>query len=82
MFDLYVRQHYASGECMHLNVLGQSIIVLNNGKTASDLLDKRSAIYSSRPRLVSDYVLGLNIRLKAPSCRPWQEICRYLCSHP
>ncbi|TFK46242.1 cytochrome P450 [Heliocybe sulcata] len=40
------------GDCIHLKVLGQSIVVLNSFEAASDLLEKRSAMYSSRPRLV------------------------------
>lgn len=35
---------------MHLSALGQSIIVLGSLKAANDLLDKRSAKYSSRPK--------------------------------
>lgn len=37
---------------MHLNILGQSIIILSSVKAASDLLSKRGAWYSDRPRLV------------------------------
>ncbi|EPQ56835.1 cytochrome P450 [Gloeophyllum trabeum ATCC 11539] len=40
------------GDCIHLTILGQSIVVLNSFEAASDLLEKRSAAYSSRPRLV------------------------------
>ncbi|CCM06173.1 uncharacterized protein FIBRA_08415 [Fibroporia radiculosa] len=39
------------GDIMHLSVLGRSIIVLSSPKTISDLLDKRSTIYSDRPVL-------------------------------
>ena len=34
---------------MHLEVLGQHIIVLDSMKAAMDLFERRSAIYSSRP---------------------------------
>lgn len=39
-----------AGDIMNLNVLGKHIIVLSSQKAASDLLEKKSAIYSSRPR--------------------------------
>lgn len=31
--------------------MGQTIIVLNSTKATSDLLDKRSSMYSGRPRI-------------------------------
>ncbi|KAJ3563542.1 hypothetical protein NP233_g8875 [Leucocoprinus birnbaumii] len=36
---------------LYLEAFGQSIVVLNDSQMARDLLDKRSAIYSSRPRM-------------------------------
>ena len=35
---------------MYLDVLGQDVVVLNSQKVAQELLDKRSANYSGRPR--------------------------------
>ncbi|KAJ6503088.1 cytochrome P450 [Mycena vulgaris] len=40
---------YDSG-VIHLSVMGTSIVVLSSVEAAEDLLDKRSAIYSDRPR--------------------------------
>lgn len=40
------------GPVIHLNMLGQSIIILQSAKAAQDLLARRGAIYSDRPRLV------------------------------
>ncbi|KAJ7748816.1 cytochrome P450, partial [Mycena maculata] len=40
------------GDCVYVHVLGQPIILLNSLSVAHDLLNQRSAIYSSRPRLV------------------------------
>jgi hypothetical protein len=37
---------------MYLNVLGKSIVVLSSLKAARDLLEKKSANYSDRPRFV------------------------------
>lgn len=38
-----------SGDIIHLNVIGQPIIVLNTEKAANDLLQKKGKIYSERP---------------------------------
>ncbi|KAF9033032.1 cytochrome P450 [Hymenopellis radicata] len=40
------------GPIMHMRVFSRHFIMLNSAKAAFDLLEKRSAIYSSRPRLV------------------------------
>ncbi|KAI0791963.1 cytochrome P450 [Abortiporus biennis] len=40
------------GPVYSLNLGGQYTIVLNSHKAANDLLDKRSAIYSDRPRMI------------------------------
>ena len=40
------------GDVIHLDMLGQHIIVLGSLKAARDLLDKRSANYSDRPTSV------------------------------
>ncbi|KAG2039206.1 cytochrome P450 [Suillus americanus] len=37
------------GDISHINVLGQHIFVLNSVKTAVEMLDKKSSIYSDRP---------------------------------
>ena len=42
----------ATGDVNYLEVLGQSMVVLNSYTACKDLLEKRSAIYSSRPRMV------------------------------
>jgi hypothetical protein len=36
---------------MYLEAFGQRIVVLNDARMARDLLDRRSALYSSRPHL-------------------------------
>lgn len=38
------------GDVIHLNVVGNHVVVLNSQAAASDLLEKKSAIYSSRGR--------------------------------
>ncbi|KAF8883978.1 cytochrome P450 [Infundibulicybe gibba] len=39
------------GDIMHLNILGQSIIILCSTRRTTDLLEKRSSISSDRPRM-------------------------------
>ena len=40
------------GDVMHVKVFGQSMVILHSLHAARDLLDKRSSIYSDRPRFV------------------------------
>ncbi|KZP10610.1 cytochrome P450 [Athelia psychrophila] len=47
--DMGVR---CKSDIIYLNVLGTSIVILNSSEAINDLLEKRSAIYSSRPRMV------------------------------
>ncbi|KAH9908312.1 cytochrome P450 [Xylariomycetidae sp. FL2044] len=49
----------AYGPVMHLNMLGQPIIILSSSKAAQDLLAKRGARYSDRPRSVMAAELAL-----------------------
>jgi hypothetical protein len=37
---------------MHINILGKHIIILSSLQAARDILEKRSANYSDRPRFV------------------------------
>jgi len=40
------------GDVMHVKIFGQSMVILHSLQAARDLLDKRSSIYSDRPRFV------------------------------
>ncbi|KAJ3847214.1 cytochrome P450 [Lentinula lateritia] len=40
------------GPLVQINVAGQSIVIMNTHKVASDLLDRRGPIYSDRPRFI------------------------------
>ena len=40
------------GDVMHLSVFGKDFIILSTFEDARELMDKRSAIYSDRPRFV------------------------------
>ncbi|KAF9001516.1 cytochrome P450 [Cyathus striatus] len=41
-----------NSDIIHLNAFGTDIVVVNTYETAQELLEKRSAIYSSRPRAI------------------------------
>jgi hypothetical protein len=43
---------YRSGDLIYLNAAGQPVVVINSQKVAVELLDRRAAIYSDRPRNV------------------------------
>ncbi|KAJ7202043.1 cytochrome P450 [Mycena pura] len=47
------------GDCVYVNVLGQPIVILDSFAAANDLLKQRSAIYSSRPRLVTGFTQSM-----------------------
>ena len=49
---LSMSTEYYVGDVVHLDVLGQPIIVLGSHEAAVDLLEKRSANYSDRPTFV------------------------------
>lgn len=48
--SLTARIELFAGDVIYLNVAGQSVIVLNSPKAASDLLFRHAGNYSSRPR--------------------------------
>jgi hypothetical protein len=48
-FPLVVPLIFGVGDIIFLNVLRNPILVINSLEAAQDLLEKRSAIYSSRP---------------------------------
>ncbi|ELU45229.1 cytochrome P450 domain-containing protein [Rhizoctonia solani AG-1 IA] len=48
--------HQLKSDIIYLSLLGHEIVVLNSSKVASELLDKRSALYSDRfcPLIITD----------------------------
>ncbi|KAF9043117.1 putative monooxygenase [Panaeolus papilionaceus] len=48
------------GDIIHVDVFGQSIVIINSTQAAKDLLDKRSTIYSDRPVLEMASLCGYN----------------------
>lgn len=41
-----------AGDLVYISAAGQDFLILNSHKVAADLLDRRAAIYSDRPRLI------------------------------
>ncbi|EKM54606.1 uncharacterized protein PHACADRAFT_210406 [Phanerochaete carnosa HHB-10118-sp] len=46
------------GDVMYFNIFGKSVVILSSQTAASDLLEKRSMIYSSRPRFMVHEMVG------------------------
>ncbi|GBE80604.1 cytochrome P450 [Sparassis crispa] len=62
------------GDMFYLNVLGQSMLVVNTFQIATDLLEKRSANYSDRPKSVSLGLLGFDSSLALMEYGPrWRK---------
>ncbi|KAJ3487183.1 hypothetical protein NLI96_g3707 [Meripilus lineatus] len=62
------------GNILHLQLPRHSMIVLGDAKVAFDLLEKRSAIYSSRPKLIMDELVGWDFNLGTmPYSSTWRE---------
>lgn len=57
--DLYMLM-FKGSDVVHIKVLGQHMICLNSLQASTDLLDRRGAKYSDRPRftLFEVYVVG------------------------
>lgn len=51
-WETFAKWRKEYGDVVYANVLGKPILVLNSDKACVDLLDKRSANYSDRPRMV------------------------------
>ncbi|KAJ7713995.1 cytochrome P450 [Mycena metata] len=54
------------GDVMQLEVLGQRIVILDTHQAATDLLDKRSSIYSDRPAFPLYDILGASNTSQSP----------------
>ncbi|KAJ4491086.1 cytochrome P450 [Lentinula lateritia] len=74
---IFDKWKYQYGPIIYLNMAGQNIVVLNTKAAATELLERRSAIYSDRPRsIVADY---LGSQLSMPFTRygkSWQSMRR------
>ncbi|KIK55877.1 hypothetical protein GYMLUDRAFT_174981 [Collybiopsis luxurians FD-317 M1] len=65
------------GGIVHVNAIGQHMIILNDPQLAIDILDKKSRIYSDRPKLTMASLVGWD---KGPALIPpgsrWSEYRR------
>ncbi|KAF9451148.1 cytochrome P450 [Macrolepiota fuliginosa MF-IS2] len=68
---------------MYLEAFGRSIIVINDARIAKELLEKRSALYSSRPRLAMfhDVVGATDHFSMMPYGEEWRNHRRLLQQH-
>ncbi|KAE9385572.1 cytochrome P450 [Gymnopus androsaceus JB14] len=57
------RWKYEYGPIVYLNMAGQHIVVLNTKVAATELLERRSAIYSDRPRSIVGEYLGCQLAM-------------------
>ncbi|KAF8260171.1 cytochrome P450 [Lactarius quietus] len=69
---------FLSGEMMYVSALGNGVLVINSQRVAVDLLEKRSNIYSDRPRFSSAVeILTRNLNLPlTPYGDLWRRIRR------
>ncbi|KAF8870945.1 hypothetical protein CPB85DRAFT_1171187, partial [Mucidula mucida] len=49
--DTFLQWKRTYGSLTYLNLAGTGVLVFHTHKAAADLMDRRSSIYSSRPRL-------------------------------
>ncbi|EJC99766.1 cytochrome P450 [Fomitiporia mediterranea MF3/22] len=61
------------GDIMYLTVLGRPIVVLNKLEHARELMEKRSAIYSDRPRM--DYIVEM-VKVRSVTFMPYGDTWR------
>ncbi|KAI1826284.1 cytochrome protein [Xylaria intraflava] len=62
------------GPISSVTVLGTTIVILNSSELAVELLDRKSAVYSSRPRLPFADITGLG---SAMPMLPYNKMLRY-----
>ncbi|PPQ97133.1 hypothetical protein CVT26_000618 [Gymnopilus dilepis] len=66
--ELWLRAHEWAkkyGNMTYIHVLGQGVLFLNKAEVAFDLLDRRGAVYSSKPRLIMVGELSVNNFLRS-----------------
>ncbi|EIN11993.1 cytochrome P450 [Punctularia strigosozonata HHB-11173 SS5] len=66
------------GPIIHLNIAGQSVIVVNSHEVATDLFDRRHQIYSDRPRniVASEIMSGGIMIVFTPYGDLWRRMRR------
>ncbi|KAJ7192206.1 cytochrome P450 [Mycena pura] len=76
----YAKWSEKYGDLVYLSLLGQHFMIVDTYEVAHDLLNKRSAIYSTRPHLtMAGELVGLNLGLlSAPLSSRFNEIRKLL----
>ena len=62
---------FLPGEMMYLSALGKGVLVINSQRVAIDLFEKRSTIYSDRPRFI--YVADFTTKNLTPAVMQYSE---------
>ncbi|KAF7348389.1 O-methylsterigmatocystin oxidoreductase [Mycena sanguinolenta] len=63
------------GDIVHTQVFGQHILILNSIKAATELLEKRTTIYSDRPRIPIVSLMGWDFSfVLMPYSDKWREV--------
>jgi cytochrome P450 len=66
-------------DIIHVDVMGSHIVILNSMKSANELLEKRSSIYSDRPPLKALQLFGLDFNMAfIPHGTVWRRARREL----
>ncbi|KAA1476608.1 cytochrome P450 [Dentipellis sp. KUC8613] len=52
LLSVFKKWQRAFGDLVYLNIAGQPMLIVNSGRIAADLFDRRSANYSERPRMI------------------------------
>ncbi|KAH9837137.1 cytochrome P450 [Rhodofomes roseus] len=78
-WKVYAEWRKTYGDLIYIRVFGNPILVVNSAKAASDLLDKRSSIYSSRPyRTMVSKLMGWDWLFSTVPYGPWWKQHRTL----
>lgn len=72
--DLTWHHDRYTGDIIHLNMFGKSIIILNSYKATKELLQQRSAIYNDRPRSI---LMGEQYVPNLPHCSQFRLCAKY-----
>ena len=84
MFPRSVLMHWP-GEMMYISALGKGALIMNSQRVAVDLLEKRSNIYSGRPRYISagEYLTENLTFILSPYCDLYAvDTQLYFLAHP
>ncbi|KAJ4499312.1 cytochrome P450 [Lentinula lateritia] len=77
IWRLLTKWKYEYGPVTYLNLCGQDIIVINSRPAALEILERRSAMYSDRPRFIVSEYLGSELAMPFTRyTKAWQNMRR------